>query len=385
MALGNKREVQLRTPNPFIKQYYNLLRSLLFFIWAGTKVFIGLFFVLSLLFAAFPPCAIAAIDNPSKETVQMEPLTLKFNQGLFSINAKDVSLGEVLNAIEKKSGFAISLDKSIKSTPITISFSNLDIVKTLRAITNAAGLGGYGISYKTNESGKIGQWVVDKVNLVGRGDDSELSEVVGSKVMQQAGNSGNEQVKRAKGIEKEPYFDKRLNRYVEVVKGEALVRFPGDFTKEKIEKFHIENRTKTIKGYEKINVHRLRIHDSETIQEFIEKHLIDSKQVYIEPVFLASQQAILVNDPSFKYQWSIPQIQADKAWEISSGSPDIIVAVIDTGIDIAHPDLKNNIITGIDIVNGNSNGIDDNGHGTYVGGIIPAEANNTIGIPGVAG
>src|SRR3990170_2135842 len=384
MALGNKREIQLRTPDPFIKQYCNFLSSLLLFIWAGTKVFIGLFFVLSLLFASFPPCAIATIDNPSKETVQMEPLTLKFNQGLFSINAKDVSLGEVLNAIEKKSGFAISLDKSIKSTPITISFSNLDIVKTLRAITNAAGLGGYGISYKTNESGKIGQWVVDKVNLVGRGDDSELSEVVGSKVKQKAGNGGNEQVKRAKGIEKEPYFDRRLNRYVEVVKGEVLARFIKNITKEEIEKFHKEKGTQTLKSYEKIGAHRLKIPVSESVQEFVGRLSTDSKQVYIEPVFLTQQQAIIVNDPSFKYQWAIPQIQADKAWEINNGSPDIIVAVIDTGIDIAHPDLKNNIISGIDIVNGNSSGIDDNGHGTYVGGIIAAEANNTLGIAGIS-
>jgi subtilisin family serine protease len=184
---------------------------------------------------------------------------------------------------------------------------------------------------------------------------------------------------------------------VEVVKGEVLVRFSGDNplipplekggfderVTEELEKFNKEKGTLTLKSYEKIGVHRFKISATETVQEFIERHL-DAKQVYIEPVFLTNQQAIVVNDPSFRYQWAIPQIQADKAWEINSGSPDTIVAVIDTGIDITHLDLKNRVISGVDIIDGDSSGVDDNGHGTYVAGIIAAEANNSIGIAGVS-
>lgn len=267
-----------------------------------------------------------------------------------------------------------------------MNLSDTDIVKALRSITNSAGMGGYGISYRsTNTQGKTGQWAIDRIVLVDKGNSTDMPGQAGSGGHQQKDNKQDgETVKKSKTIEKEPYFDRRLNRYVEVVKGEVLARFSKNVTKEEIERFHKEKGTQTLKSYEKISVHRLKIPETETVWEFVEKHSMDVKQAYIEPVFLASQQAVMVNDPSFKSQWAIPLMQVDKAWEINSGSPDMIVAVIDTGIDISHPDLKNKVISGVDIVNGNSAVMDDNGHGTYVSGIIAAEANNSIGVAGIS-
>ncbi|MBI5039504.1 MAG: peptidase S8 [Nitrospirae bacterium] len=355
--------------------------------------------ILLFLIVVYPTHIIEAKTIADGEVTK--PLIVEFKQDLFSIHAKEIPLGEVLAEIEKQSGFTISIDESLKRSPVTVSLSDMDIVKALHSIISSAGLGGYGISYRsTSTPGKIGQWVVDRIVLVDKGNSPEMPDKVGSTLTQKDKNQGGEIAKKPKTIEKEPYFDKRLNRYVEVVKGEVLVRFrrdnplipplakggKGGFEErvpDELEKFNKEKETKIIKSYEKINAHRLKIPATETVQGFIERHL-DAKQVYIEPVFLTHQQAIVVNDPSFKYQWAIPQIQADKAWEINSGSPDTIVAVIDTGIDITHPDLKNRVISGVDIIDGDSSGVDDNGHGTYVAGIIAAEANNSIGIAGVS-
>lgn len=117
------------------------------------------------------------------------------------------------------------------------------------------------------------------------------------------------------------------------------------------------------------------------------------------------------DDPGFDAQWGLqsptgPDINALQAWEITTGSPSVIVAVIDSGIDASHPDLQGQLwvnpaeIAGngidddqngmVDDVHGwdfltNSNVLrDDEGHGTHVSGIIAAVSNNGTGVAGVA-
>jgi subtilisin family serine protease len=80
--------------------------------------------------------------------------------------------------------------------------------------------------------------------------------------------------------------------------------------------------------------------------------------------------------------WGISTIAANSAWEITTGSG-VKVAVIDTGIDNTHPDLKANVKGGKTYVRGTRSYMDDNGHGTHVSGTIGA-INNGIGVVGVA-
>lgn len=136
---------------------------------------------------------------------------------------------------------------------------------------------------------------------------------------------------------------------------------------------------------------------------------------YVEPNYLTSTTAT-PNDPSFSQLWGLhntgkkgatadADIDAPEAWNITTGSSDVVVFVIDTGVDYNHPDLAANIWTnpfeipgngiddegngfvddihGIDTANGDSNPIDDAGHGTHVAGTIGALGNNGIGVSGV--
>ncbi len=80
--------------------------------------------------------------------------------------------------------------------------------------------------------------------------------------------------------------------------------------------------------------------------------------------------------------WGISRIQADSAWNLSRGSS-VKVAIIDTGIDLKHPDLQANIKGGYNAVNPLKSPNDDNGHGTHVAGTVAA-LNNSIGVVGVA-
>lgn len=84
--------------------------------------------------------------------------------------------------------------------------------------------------------------------------------------------------------------------------------------------------------------------------------------------------------PAQSLPWGIDRIDANLAWGTTSGDP-IKVAVIDTGIELAHPDLKNNIKGGYNAIYPWKSANDDNGHGTHVAGIIAAE-NNSIGVVG---
>ncbi|WP_026889420.1 S8 family peptidase [Clostridium beijerinckii] len=94
-----------------------------------------------------------------------------------------------------------------------------------------------------------------------------------------------------------------------------------------------------------------------------------------------------VNDPGYKYEWDISYTEADKAWPLIKQKREIKVAVLDTGVDYTHPDLKNRVLKskGYNFVDNNSDTMDDNGHGTHVSGIIAANTNDNIGIAGIDG
>lgn len=80
--------------------------------------------------------------------------------------------------------------------------------------------------------------------------------------------------------------------------------------------------------------------------------------------------------------WGISKINAISAWGIASTGPRVKIGVIDTGIDLTHPDLKANIKGGVNTISSRKSYADDNGHGTHVAGIIGA-LHNTIGVVGV--
>jgi subtilisin family serine protease len=117
------------------------------------------------------------------------------------------------------------------------------------------------------------------------------------------------------------------------------------------------------------------------------------------------------NDPQFNSQWDMSgngttfDIKAPAAWDISTGNSNVVVGVIDTGVDYNHPDLSANIWTnpgeipgngidddkngftddvhGWDFANNDNDPMDDNSHGTHVSGTIGAKGNNSIGVVGV--
>lgn len=96
------------------------------------------------------------------------------------------------------------------------------------------------------------------------------------------------------------------------------------------------------------------------------------------------------DDPLFAAQWGLRQIRAPQAWRRSRGAG-AVVAVVDTGVDLAHPDLRDQLVPGVDLWESRPGGgpdcpgpQDEQFHGTMVAGVVAAETGNGIGIAGVA-
>lgn len=92
------------------------------------------------------------------------------------------------------------------------------------------------------------------------------------------------------------------------------------------------------------------------------------------------------NDPLFPRQWNLAQIGAPAAWAKATGK-DVLIGLVDTGVDMSHPDLQGKVAASADCIGANcrdGGGQDDNGHGTEVGGIVAALTGNGRGVASVA-
>lgn len=142
------------------------------------------------------------------------------------------------------------------------------------------------------------------------------------------------------------------------------------------------------------------------VPEMITRLAASGAVAYAEPDFVVGHLGGRVpNDPDYHRLWGMPVVSAPQAWEVTTGSRDIIVAVIDTGVDYRHEDLAANIwrnprevvnsadsdgngfiddFRGWNFNGSNNDPFDDNGHGTHVAGTIGAVGNNAVGITGAA-
>ncbi|MBP1919136.1 S8 family peptidase [Youngiibacter multivorans] len=209
------------------------------------------------------------------------------------------------------------------------------------------------------------------------------------------------------------------------VEGELIVRYAGKATIFDKVKVREKNSLQKIKDLPS-NMELVRLPAGLTTSKAKDKLTFDPDILSVQPNFLYYPDAVISNDPYAGIEWGLDNqgqeilgiagtpdidIDAPEAWKLMPASPDeVIVAVIDTGVDIDHPDLQGSIwmneaeVNGLKNYDDDGNGyIDDfngwnffqrdndvftnakaDGHGTHVSGTIAAQTNNGIGVAGVA-
>ncbi len=188
------------------------------------------------------------------------------------------------------------------------------------------------------------------------------------------------------------------------VPDEIIVKFKSGVKEELINNLNLRHGVSAFFTSRFANFKRLRIPRNKTVSEMVEIYKRDPNVKYAEPNYIA--YAFWVpNDEYYKYQWHMDNpvyggINTEEAWDITSGTPSVVVAVVDTGVayeDYSQivlwrriyyykaPDLaRTSFVVGYDFVNNDTHPNDDNGHGTHVTGTIAQSTNNGIGAAGVA-
>ena len=92
------------------------------------------------------------------------------------------------------------------------------------------------------------------------------------------------------------------------------------------------------------------------------------------------EPATVPNDTYYSLEWHLPKIGAPAAWDTTVGSNNVIIAILDSGVDGKHPDLSSQMVPGWNLYDGNDNTSDVTGHGTGVAGNAAAAGNNGVGV-----
>jgi len=134
-------------------------------------------------------------------------------------------------------------------------------------------------------------------------------------------------------------------------------------------------------------VHKVKLPPGESLSYSMTQYNNNPDVDYAEPNYI-SKISLVPNDSYFQKQWALTKIDAPKGWDLSKGSPSVVIAMIDSGIDYTHPDLSGKIVSPYNSVTGSTDltaVIDDRGHGTHVAGIAAASFDNGTGVAGVGG
>nr|WP_185962686.1 S8 family serine peptidase [Thalassomonas sp. M1454] len=137
----------------------------------------------------------------------------------------------------------------------------------------------------------------------------------------------------------------------------------------------------TKKKFSKLNIQLLETPIGQEVE--IVNLLNASPLIDFAELDIGANSNVTANDTRYASAWHLAQINMPQAWEKSKGK-DIVVAVLDAGVDPSHEDLTGQVLAGRNVVSNNSDTSDLNGHGTLVAGTISALSNNNLGVTSIA-
>ncbi|MDA3832427.1 MAG: S8 family peptidase, partial [Spirochaetales bacterium] len=401
------------------------------------KVLILVFLIFIIFLCTVPAMvSMASEDVGNSQSPVNADLGIEVTDGLISMDVRNAEIRSVLQEIARKAKIELDISDDIDGK-VTISVKALPLKDILKRLCeNRAVVYQYIPEKKTCRIISVGAYSKgksekDKVLLT----DKLLP---GHNMQGQASRHSN---KKLEFVQEERLYDSRGRLLYK--QGEILVRFKTDATEKQIADLHKSMGNTVARGIARIRLQRIRLREGLSERDAIKAYMSSGIVEVAERHALRYADATVPNDEYFGDQWGLEKIRAPEAWDITTGNSEIIIAVIDTGVDYSHPDLINNIwknvaeqigdangdgypgakgvdddgdglidedsqgrqpgdvgytndlkddddengyvddIYGWDFADNDADLMDIDGHGTHVAGIIAAEGNNGLGVAGV--
>jgi subtilisin family serine protease len=362
-------------------------------------------------------------EEIQSDLILSQHLDIRVDTGRVFMDVRDVEITEVLKALARKANFDVVVTEGIAGR-VTLRIDGETLENTLRKLCqNRAVVFEYvpeTKTYRIIKAGAYAEGAGDRSDNLARSNTAAANLLSKSPVGDKGGPnkertpdmSRSKQTQHQVPVPERQYDSKGRPLYKA---GEILVKFKEGIPAEQVSAIHQSIGSSVIGRIDRVNLQRLKLKEGLSIKEAVSLYTA-SDMVENAEVHALRYPNKTPDDPNFPNQWGLGRIRAPEVWDIVQGNPDLIIAVIDTGVDYLHPDLVNNIrinpaelngsagvdddgngymddILGWDFAGGNKDDPNDSdndpmdtdtgGHGTHVAGIIAAETNNGRGVAGI--
>ena len=160
----------------------------------------------------------------------------------------------------------------------------------------------------------------------------------------------------------------------EFVQGEFLLKFKPGTPAEARQSANSQSKADQLDEIPGIGVARMKVPTGSSVGEMVNLYGKNPNVQYAEPNYIRGA-ADAPNDTYYANQWNLSKLGFPAAWDISAGSASVVIAIVDSGIDIKHDEFAGKYAA--------NPGIDDNGHGTEVSGVAAANTGNAKGLASI--
>ncbi|MFC1856735.1 S8 family serine peptidase [Thermodesulfobacteriota bacterium] len=372
--------------------------------------------IILLLAAAYLPGLLKAAEA-TERTARDVDVQIEIADGRISLDVRDIELKQVLKEISQKSAIHISFDDQVEGK-VTLKLVDTPIEEALKQLCESrAVVYEYNPESKTYRIVSVGAFTSKKEkgkeSAEGEAFKSSKPAQKQSAQLSRAEGQSREQGKTRSTLLPERKYDARGRLIYKP--GELLVKFKSNASQIQISNLHATLGSQVIGRMPKLRLEKLKLAEGLSEKEAIDLYSGSGLVEIVEKHVLRYPNKT-PNDPLFADQWGLTNIRAPQAWDITQGCPEVVIAVIDTGVDHLHPDLSDNIwrntaeLNGLPGIDDDTNNYEDDfygwdfagdsgleanlgdndpmdvdveGHGTHVAGIIAGAGNNSQGIAGI--